>query len=57
MHVPLEDALGIPLSVKIDLIALDGALEQLAAVDARKCQVVEMRFFYGARGQRHCRGP
>jgi DNA-directed RNA polymerase specialized sigma24 family protein len=26
---------------------LDGALEQLAAVDARKCQVVEMRFFAG----------
>jgi RNA polymerase sigma factor (TIGR02999 family) len=44
VHVPLDDALGIPLSEKIDLIALDGALEQLAVVDARKCQVVEMRF-------------
>jgi RNA polymerase sigma factor (TIGR02999 family) len=47
VHVPLDDALGIPLSEKIDLIALDGALEQLAVVDARKCQVVEMRFFAG----------
>jgi RNA polymerase sigma factor (TIGR02999 family) len=47
VHVPLDDALGFPLSEKIDLIALDGALEQLAAVDARKCQVVEMRFFTG----------
>ena len=31
----------------IDLIALDRALEGLAAVDERKCRVVEMRFFAG----------
>jgi RNA polymerase sigma factor (TIGR02999 family) len=30
-----------------DLAALNEALEQLASVDARKCQVVEMRFFGG----------
>ena len=47
VHIPLDDALGIPLAEKLDLIALDSALEQLAAVDARKCQVVEMRFFAG----------
>ena len=30
-----------------DLVALDDALTALAAVDARKSQVVEMRFFGG----------
>lgn len=30
-----------------DLIALDEALEALAAIDPRKSQVVEMRFFGG----------
>lgn len=42
LAVPLEldEALTIPLEQPVDLIALDGALEQLAAFDARKCQVV-----------------
>ena len=30
-----------------DLIALDAALEELASVDQRKSQVVELRFFGG----------
>ena len=30
-----------------DLVALDDALEALAAVDERKARVVEMRFFGG----------
>ncbi|MBV8906401.1 MAG: RNA polymerase subunit sigma-70, partial [Acidobacteriia bacterium] len=47
VHVPLEDALSIPIPRSCDLVALDSALEQLAAVDARKCRVVEMRFFAG----------
>jgi len=47
MHVHLDEALTIPLTRPFDMIALDGALEQLAALDARKCQVVEMRFFVG----------
>ena len=50
-HAPLEDALTIPAQPQFDLIALDGALEQLAVVDARKCQVVEMRFFTGLRAK------
>jgi DNA-directed RNA polymerase specialized sigma24 family protein len=45
IRAPLDDALGIPVEEQLDLIALAGALEQLAAFDARKCQVVEMRFF------------
>ena len=32
---------------RFDLVALDSALDRLAAFDARKCQVVEMRFFAG----------
>ena len=31
----------------VDLLALDRALDGLAAVDERKCRVVEMRFFAG----------
>ena len=31
----------------MDLVALDDALTALAAVDARKSEVVEMRFFGG----------
>lgn len=31
----------------VDLIALDGALERLANLDADQCRVVEMRFFGG----------
>ena len=51
VHAPLDDALTIPMQRQFDLIALDGALEQLAAFDARKCQVVEMRFFTGLRAK------
>jgi RNA polymerase sigma factor (TIGR02999 family) len=47
IHLPLDDALSIAVEEQFDLLALDGALEQLAAFDARKCQVVEMRFFAG----------
>jgi RNA polymerase sigma factor (TIGR02999 family) len=43
----LDEALCIPVQEQIDLIALDNALEQLAALDSRKCRVVEMRYFAG----------
>jgi RNA polymerase sigma factor (sigma-70 family) len=29
------------------MVALDDALESLAAIDRRKCQVVELRYFGG----------
>jgi RNA polymerase sigma-70 factor, ECF subfamily len=46
-HVSLDgDALLSPERVP-DLIALDEALDRLAAVDARKSRVVELRFFGG----------
>jgi RNA polymerase sigma factor (TIGR02999 family) len=47
LHVPIDEALTIPMPEQFDLIALDDALDQLAAFDQRKCQVVEMRFFAG----------
>ena len=41
-----ERALAAP-AMDVDLIALDQALERLAAVDERKVRVIEMRFFAG----------
>jgi len=46
-HVAIDEALTIPPGKPFDWMALDSALEQLAEFDARKCQVVEMRFFTG----------
>ncbi len=43
----LDEALIVPTEPGKDLVALDEALTALAAVDARKSQVVEMRFFGG----------
>jgi RNA polymerase sigma-70 factor (ECF subfamily) len=42
-----EEAFVVPTGPGNDLVALDEALTALAAVDARKSQVVEMRFFGG----------
>lgn len=47
IRTALDDELAIPLQPGTDLVSLDDALEQLHNVDARKCQVVEMRFFVG----------
>ena len=35
------------LNVRIDIRALDEALERLARIDPRQCQVVELRYFGG----------
>ena len=45
--VSLDEALLVPIEPGTDLVALDEALTALAAVDTRKSQVVEMRFFGG----------
>ena len=42
-----QEALSVPVQEDLDLVELNIALDKLAAVDARKCQVVEMRFFAG----------
>jgi RNA polymerase sigma factor (TIGR02999 family) len=43
----LDEALVVPTEPGNDLVALDDALTALGALDARKSQVVEMRFFGG----------
>jgi len=46
-QVSLDEAMVIDAGPDEDLVALDEALEALARFDARKAQVVEMRFFGG----------
>jgi len=45
--VPLDEALVIGEQQDEDLVALDEALHDLAKIDARKSEVVELRFFGG----------
>jgi RNA polymerase sigma factor (TIGR02999 family) len=45
--VSLDEALVVSREPRHELIALDDALNALAAIDLRKSQVVEMRFFAG----------
>jgi RNA polymerase sigma factor (TIGR02999 family) len=47
VRVSFDEALGVSEERGADLVALDDALEALAAVDPRKSQVVELRFFGG----------
>jgi RNA polymerase sigma-70 factor (ECF subfamily) len=46
-HVPLEEIAVVDSERGADLVALDDAMTALARLDARKVQVVEMRFFGG----------
>ena len=43
----LNEALAAAKQPDSDLVAIDDALKSLAAIDPRKSQVVEMRFFGG----------
>lgn len=45
--ISLDDAPAVSSEPSADLIAVDDALKQLAKVDERKSQVVELRFFGG----------
>lgn len=45
--VEFDDALATGLPRSLDLVALDEALQDLAKVDPRQSQVVELRFFGG----------
>ena len=47
LHVSFDEALAVSKERGAEIIALDEALVALAAVDARKSQVVELRFFGG----------
>jgi RNA polymerase sigma-70 factor, ECF subfamily len=46
-HVALEETVMIGTDRDADLVSLDDAMNTLAQFDARKAQVVEMRFFGG----------
>lgn len=47
VHVALNETLYVSSSPDPNLVALDEALDQLAALDRRKSDVVELRFFGG----------
>jgi len=46
-HIQLEEAATVSEAVGSELLAVDEALKQLAVIDSRKSDVVEMRFFGG----------
>jgi RNA polymerase sigma factor (TIGR02999 family) len=46
-HVSLDNVALLTHDTMTDLVALDEALKELARIDPRKVQVVEMRFFAG----------
>jgi RNA polymerase sigma factor (TIGR02999 family) len=43
----LDEANELPQQLDVDVIALDGALERLTALDAQQSRIVELRFFAG----------
>jgi RNA polymerase sigma factor (TIGR02999 family) len=47
LTLTLDQAAALPKKPQIDLIALDDALNELAALDARQSKIVELRFFGG----------
>jgi len=47
IKVTWDEALGVTQQPDADIVALDDALNELALLDPRKAQVVEMRFFGG----------
>jgi RNA polymerase sigma-70 factor (ECF subfamily) len=46
-HIPLDEAAVVGGARAADVVALDEAIDALAQIDARKAQVVELRFFGG----------
>jgi len=47
LTLALDEAVAPPAKRAVDLIALDDALNGLAALDSRQSQIVELRFFGG----------
>jgi RNA polymerase sigma-70 factor, ECF subfamily len=45
--ISLDETLEVSVEPRADLVALNDALNRLAAIDPRKSQVVELRFFGG----------
>jgi RNA polymerase sigma-70 factor (ECF subfamily) len=47
LHVSFDEAVAVSPEQDEQIVAIDGALVELAALDPRKSQVVELRFFGG----------
>ena len=47
LTLALDGAVAVPKKDELRLVVLDAALTTLAALDARQCEIVEMRFFGG----------
>lgn len=47
IKLPLEEAMMVSAGREVDLVALDEALERLAAIDPQQSRVVELKFFSG----------
>jgi RNA polymerase sigma-70 factor (ECF subfamily) len=47
IQVPLDESVVLSPERAADVLALDEALNQLAKIDSRKCQIVELRYFGG----------
>ena len=47
LQVSLADVAGMAQGEAAELLALDEAMRALAAIDPRKCQVIELRYFGG----------
>ena len=49
VKLTLDEAMAVPLEsgVDLDLLALNGALDELSRLDARQSRIVELRFFAG----------
>lgn len=48
VHITLDEGAGpAGKGTSLDLVALDTAMTQLSALDARQCKIVELRFFGG----------
>jgi RNA polymerase sigma factor (TIGR02999 family) len=43
----VDDAIALPQRKRVDIVALDDALNSLAKIDPRQSRVVELRFFVG----------
>jgi RNA polymerase sigma-70 factor (ECF subfamily) len=47
LTLALDEAVALPQKREVDLVALDDALNGLAALDVRQSQIVDLRFFGG----------
>jgi RNA polymerase sigma factor (TIGR02999 family) len=45
--LPLNEEIAVAAAREVDVLALDQALTQLAAIDPRQARIVELRFFVG----------